>query len=510
MKDQEDNLLVEKAKHGESEAFDILVKKLWQWTYTYAYGFTRDVHVAQDIAQESLVKSWENLSQLDNPERFRQWLRKIVMNEALMYLRQKKDSLPIDEVSELMTDPSEMPDEEIIKRESIDIMSRAMHNLSVRQRFLLTLFYVDGLSQRDIGALLEVSEPTVKSRLHDARSKLRKEMEMMESVTKNREIVLKLNGIKYTPDDNKIPVLADIDLEVMEGELFAISGTQNCGKDEVLKIIGLLENPDSGSIEINGANVLDLDPFRFVEIKVGLLGYVWMEPQLSHHMSAFENIILPIAAAGVKRANCIEKGVESLRFVGLDNGKKEIQVKKLSFLDQQRIVLARAIISDPVIIIAQEPTGNMPVADGREFADILKRVTQERNITVVCTTHDLKLLQLSDRVAWMQDGRIVKIGTFDEGAPPRVGRGAYIYRYPNSFFEYLYYSGKYSGEKKELLGSAVENYDKAIKKAMVLCGKPENTDQELMELQISETNEVIELLESVVSNLKQVLRVGDE
>ncbi len=242
-------------------------------------------------------------------------------------------------------------------------------------------------------------------------------------------------------------------------------------------------------------------------MKIGIFGYIWQRPHLSHHMNAVGNVILPLIAAGVQRANCVEKSVDILRFVGLEDERRRSAVRQLSVLDRQRIALAKAIISDPMVIIAEEPTGNMTVAEGREFANLLKRANEERNITIVCASHGLKMMKIADRLAWMHNGEIVKTGVFEDG-PPFIRKAPRICRYPASLCEGLYYTGKYTGMQKELLREAMEKHDQAVQKATIFRGESGNTDEELIRLQIREFQESIELLNSAMSSLEKVLESG--
>jgi len=427
------------------------------------------------------------------------------MNQAMMYLRQKKSTVSLEEIEEGSAIHSETPEKKIIEQEAIELVNKSMQNLTLRHRLLLELFYMDGLSQRDIGALFEISEPIVKSRLHDARTKLRREIMMEYSRENDRRIVVSLRGVGLETLEDDSPKLEDINLEVKEGEFFVLTGHKGCGKYETLRVIGLLEKPDSGVVEINGVDISLLEPFKFVEMKVGVFGYVWQKPQLSYHISAVENVILPLIAAGFKKSSCIERTVEIFRFVSLDDEKKKCPVGKLSILDQQRVVLARALITDPVVIIAQEPTGEMVPADGQEFTDLLRHTTEERNVAIVCASHDLKVINAADRIAWMQNGRMAKIGTPEEGTPSKIEKSDLIVRFPGNIFQWFYHTGKYTGAKKELLREASEKYEQAIEKATFLHAKPESTVEERIELRISELQESINLLNNVVSNLERVV-----
>jgi len=501
----EDRELVLKARRGESTAFDELVRRYWDWTLTIAYGLTNNHSAAQDIVQEAFMRAWQKLDQLTEPDRFKQWLRRIVMNQAMMYVRKRKANVSFEDLESSRIAYSEKPETDTTDQENIDSVYEAMQNLGVRHRLLMTLFYVDGLSQRDIGNLLEISESTVKSRLHDARTRIRKEISMENASKRRGRIAVSLRRVNLRPLEEDSPWLEDIDLDVNEGELLVLSGPQYSGKSELLKVIGLLEKPDSEIVEVNGIDTSELDPLKFVEMKVGMFGYIWQQPQLSHQMSSIENVVLPLIAAGIERANCIERSIDVLRFVKLEETKKEMPVRMLSLLDQQKVALARALVVDPDVIVAQEPTGSMRLSELREFDHLLERTVRERNVSVVCSSHDLNIMKASDRIVWLEDGRIAKIGTFDEDPPKYVGRNVFIFRYPASLLEKLYYSRKYKGKSEELLRSATEKYQQAVKRITILRSKRESSDEELIKLQIKELQEAIVMLNDVVSSLQSIL-----
>lgn len=505
MMEREDRELVIKSRYGEHEAFDLLVQKYWKWSLTIAYGLVNDHAASEDVTQEAFVNAWQKLDQLAEPDSFKQWFRRIVINQAMMYLRKRRPNIPLEEMEGSGIAYCEEPEPDIREQEDIESVYKAMQSLGVRHRLLMMLFYLDGLSQRDIGELLEISESIVKSRLHDARTRIRKEISMENVNDRKGENIVCLRGVNLRPLEEDSPWLEDIDLDVNKGELLALTGPQHSGKGALLKVIGLLEKPGSGTVQINGIDISDLDPVKFVEIKVGMFGYLWMQPQLGDQMSCVENVILPLITAGIERSECIERSVEALRFVEIDEKKKEVPVRLLSLLDQQKVALARALVSDPDVIIAHEPTGNMRSSELVEFDRLLARTVRERNVSIVCASHDLNIMKAADRLVWMQDGRIAKIGTFDEGPPKYMGRGACVFRYPASLSEGLYYSRKYKGIKEDLLRDSTEKYQQAVKKITVLRGKSENTDEELIALQIKEFQEAIGMLNDVVSNLKKTL-----
>lgn len=497
--------VIQEAYKGQSEAFDYLVKKYWNWAANIAYGIINDYSVAQDVVQEAFLQAWQKLDQLAEPDKFKQWLRRIVINQAIMYLRRRKPTVSLENMEDPGIACYEKTQMDTAEQEDIKSVHKAMQNLGVRHRLLMTLFYIDGLSQRDIANLLEISESTVKSRLHDARAKIRKEISMKNRNEKQDNTIISLREISLRPLEEDSPWLEDINLDINAGELLVLTGPQNCGKYELLKVIGLLEKPDSGIVEINGEDTSKHDFLRFVETKVSMFGYIWRQPQLDQQMSGLENVVLPLISSGIKRDNCIERSIEVLRFVGLNDNKKDAPVRMLSALDQQKVALARALVGNPEVIIAQEPTGDMRLSDLNEFDQLLERTVRERNVTVVCSSHDLKMMKASDRMVWMDNGKMAKIGTFEEGPPKYVGRNACIYQYPASLMEALYYSGKYRDNKENLLSNALEKYQQAAKKITILKGKRESTDEELIQLQIDEFREASDLLNSVVSDLERLL-----
>ena len=214
MIERKDQELVIESRSGEHEAFDLLVQKYWKWGLTIAYGLVNDHAASEDVTQEAFVNAWQKLDQLAEPNSFKQWFRRIVINQAMMYLRKRRPNIPLEEMESSEIAYSKEPEPDIREQEDIESVYKAMQGLGLRHRLLMTLFYLDGLSQRDIGDLLEISESIVKSRLHDARARIKKEMAMGNINDKKGEKIVCLRGVNLRPLEEDSPWLEDIDLDV--------------------------------------------------------------------------------------------------------------------------------------------------------------------------------------------------------------------------------------------------------------------------------------------------------
>jgi putative ABC transport system ATP-binding protein len=143
------------------------------------------------------------------------------------------------------------------------------------------------------------------------------------------------------------------------------------------------------------------------------IGYIFQTFNIIQVMTALENVTLPMTFAGTGNDEAVEKGMELLELVGLGD-RFHHKPFELSGGQQQRVAIARALANDPAIILADEPTGNLDLATGEEIISLLKNLSRERDVTVISATHDIKMLNVSDQVIWIRDGRIDKIESRDE------------------------------------------------------------------------------------------------
>lgn len=210
-----------------------------------------------------------------------------------------------------------------------------------------------------------------------------------------------------------VHVLKGIDLKIKTGEYLSIMGPSGSGKTTLFNMIGGLDKPSSGSVFIDEIDISQLDAYELAWLRCRKIGYIFQTFNLIQVMTALENVTLPMIFAGVPDDDARENGMELLDLVGL---KERFQHKpfELSGGQQQRVAVARALANDPAIILADEPTGNLDLSTGDEIIGLLKMLSREKGVTIISATHDLKMLNVSDRVVWISDGRIEKIETRKE------------------------------------------------------------------------------------------------
>ncbi|MCF6247772.1 MAG: ABC transporter ATP-binding protein [Desulfobacula sp.] len=217
----------------------------------------------------------------------------------------------------------------------------------------------------------------------------------------------------FTMGKTIVSVLKGIDLEIKTGEYVSIMGPSGSGKTTLFNMIGGLDKPSSGSVFIDEIDISQLDAYELAWLRCRKIGYIFQTFNIIQVMTALENVTLPMVFAGIADDQARDKGMELLELVGL---KERFQHKpfELSGGQQQRVAVARALANDPAIILADEPTGNLDLATGDEIINLLKMLSREKGVTIISATHDLKMLNVSDRVIWISDGKIEKIEHRDE------------------------------------------------------------------------------------------------
>lgn len=196
-----------------------------------------------------------------------------------------------------------------------------------------------------------------------------------------------------------------VSLEVNAGEYVAIVGPSGCGKSTLLHLIGVVDQPTSGTVAINGQRVdrmADADATRF---RLHNIGFVFQRFYLMPALTAAENVELPMAEAGMRKDERRKRARELLTYVGLD-ARARHRPSQLSGGEQQRAAIARALANKPALLLADEPTGELDAKTGAEVIDLLARLNAD-GATVIVVTHDEKLAMAAKRVVYMQDGQIV-------------------------------------------------------------------------------------------------------
>lgn len=205
-----------------------------------------------------------------------------------------------------------------------------------------------------------------------------------------------------------VHALKGVNLRVMRGEYLSIMGPSGSGKTTLFNIIGGLDRPTKGAVYVDGRNLGEMSPTELAEFRCFKVGYILQTFNLVDFLDALDNVMLPMLFANIPREKRIERAKALLERVGLGD-RLHHKPDQLSGGEQQRVAIARALANNPSIVLADEPTGNLDLETGLKIVSLLKSVCLERGVTVLCATHDLKMLDVSDRIAWIRDGIIERI-----------------------------------------------------------------------------------------------------
>jgi len=205
-----------------------------------------------------------------------------------------------------------------------------------------------------------------------------------------------------------VKALDGIDMEIGRGEYVSIVGPSGSGKTTLFNMIGGLDRPSNGRVYIDGIDISKLDAYELAWLRCRKIGYIFQTFNLIPVLTAIENVALPTVFAGLPRDEGLEKAAKILSSVGLGE-RLDHRPTELSAGQQQRVAIARAMANDPAIILADEPTGNLDLNTGKEIIEMLHNLNREKKMTLIAATHDLKMIEASDRVIWMRDGQIEKI-----------------------------------------------------------------------------------------------------
>ena len=227
--------------------------------------------------------------------------------------------------------------------------------------------------------------------------------------------IVRVSGVTKNFRLGKVEVqaLKGVDLEIPTGYYISIMGPSGSGKSTLFNMIGGLDKPTTGKVFIDEVDIAQLDAYELAWLRCRKIGYIFQTFNLIQVMTALENVTLPMVFAGMNNDEAVEKGMQLLDLVGLGE-RFSHKPFELSGGQQQRVAIARALANDPAIILADEPTGNLDLKTGEEIITLLKSLSKERKVTVISATHDIKMLNVSDQVVWIRDGRVDKIENRDE------------------------------------------------------------------------------------------------
>ena len=220
-----------------------------------------------------------------------------------------------------------------------------------------------------------------------------------------REIIC-VEGVKkhYRTGDSVVKALDGIDLRILKGEYVAIMGPSGSGKSTMMNLLGCLDRPTEGTYRLNGTDVGRMDDDRLSAVRGREIGFVFQSFNLLPRLSALENVALPLVYQGVGKAERLERAAEALRRVGL-SGRMEHRPDELSGGQRQRVAVARALVTHPSIILADEPTGNLDSAASAEVMGLFGDVHHDGN-TVILVTHAEDIARNAERIVYLRDGKI--------------------------------------------------------------------------------------------------------
>ena len=213
-------------------------------------------------------------------------------------------------------------------------------------------------------------------------------------------------------DGQLLEILRGVDVDVRRGEFVAIVGASGAGKSTLLHLLGALDSPTSGDIWLDGSRYADLDARGTAELRNRKLGFVFQFHHLLREFSALENVMMPLLIGGAPPRKARSRAEEVLSEVGLA-GRMTHRPAELSGGEQQRCAVARALVHDPSVVLADEPSGNLDHANAERLHEIFFRLAREYETAVVVVTHNRQLAGRADRILLLEDGRLTTVSSVD-------------------------------------------------------------------------------------------------
>lgn len=227
----------------------------------------------------------------------------------------------------------------------------------------------------------------------------------------DKEVLIKVNHVtKEFRLDKKTTVKAikDISLEIYRGEYLSIMGPSGSGKSTIFNMIGALDTPTSGYVEVAGINLTQLTSRQLAHFRGNHIGYIFQAYNLLPAYDAITNVTMPLLFCGMEPDKARERAIEVLKMVGLGH-RLTHRPDEMSGGQQQRVAIARALANEPAIILADEPTANLDLTTGEEIINLIADLSKRLGVTVISATHDHKMLAASDRILWIKDGEIDRL-----------------------------------------------------------------------------------------------------
>lgn len=230
-----------------------------------------------------------------------------------------------------------------------------------------------------------------------------------------RRVIIRTVGMKkiYRRGAELTHALRGVDVEIYTGEFISVMGPSGSGKSTFFNMIGALDSPSEGRVFIDEVDVAQLTAEELAFLRCRKIGYIFQSYNLIQYMTALENVTTPMAFGGVTPDDARKRGMELLDLVGLKERWFHRPIE-MSGGQQQRVAIARALANLPSILLCDEPTANLDHRTGDEILSILEKLNRERGVTIICATHDHRMMNMCDRLMWIRDGAIERIARRDE------------------------------------------------------------------------------------------------
>lgn len=212
----------------------------------------------------------------------------------------------------------------------------------------------------------------------------------------------------FVSEGGEVRAVDKVSFTVPEGQFASIIGTSGSGKSTLLSLLGALDKPSQGTIEVDGQDITQLGGRALITYRGQKIGFVFQSYNLVPNLTALENVMLPMEFAKVHKSQRMERARQLLNEVGLEGSKQNRKPGRLSGGEQQRVAIARALANRPKLILADEPTGNLDSQTGKRIFDLLHSLARSEHTTILAVTHDLSIAGKTDKTFRLQDGKLVK------------------------------------------------------------------------------------------------------
>ena len=229
------------------------------------------------------------------------------------------------------------------------------------------------------------------------------------------DTIIKADNVKkrYVLGGEELWALKGVSLDIRRHEFISIMGPSGSGKSTFFNQIGALDVPTAGRVFFEGQSLFELSESQQAWVRCNKIGYIFQTFNLITVMSTLQNVMLPMIFQGTGQAEATARATAILELVGLGH-RLDHKPLELSGGQQQRCAIARALANTPDVVLADEPTGNLDTKTGAEVITLLKQLNAEKGVTIICSTHDKKMLASSDRVCWIRDGLVEKVSSGSE------------------------------------------------------------------------------------------------